>query len=238
MLTDSDFAYLQGYRRELAAKYHKVSSEDIFQDALCVQEYRLEVRKVQSHIPAKYRRLTLDDITHPQLKVSKEYIQDYISNLEENRKQGVAPFLVGPCGTGKSLLGTIILTEALRRGFTAQFSKLDECIDLLTSSWYDDELKQEFNQQILSVDFLMIDDLGIEMRSLTSNLVESTLSKILRVRADNLRPTILTSNLDPNNFKTNYDGRIYSIIKEHALIVPCNGVDYREQILAPKINPK
>lgn len=235
MLSDSDFVYLQQFRHTLASKYH-LSSEQIFVTPECMEEYRQELRKVQSRIPAKYRMFTLDHVEHPGLKLSKEYIQDYITNIDTNRKAGIAPLLCGDVGTGKTMLGCIVLMEALKRNYTAYFTKVGECVDLLTSSWYDAEVKQEFHTQILEADFLMIDDIGDEFRSLTSNLVESTLNKILRVRTDNLRPTILTTNL--KDLKSTYDNRIFSVLKEHAIVIPCNGGDYREQIIAPKINPK
>lgn len=239
MLSDTDFIYLKQFQQSLATKYHK-SLDQVLQDPVCIQEYRLEIRKVQSRIPAKYRAFTMGHIKHPALELSKEYIEDYLENLATNKMAGVAPLLWGSSGTGKTMLGCIVLMEALKRNYSTYFTKVGECIDLLTSSWYDEEVKQEFHAQVLSTDFLMIDDMGDEFKNLASNsnLRESTLNRILRVRTDNLRPTILTTNLDPTKIKEGYDFRIFSIIKEHAIIIPCNGYDWREHVKAHKINPK
>lgn len=238
MLSDQDSAYLEQFKQALKSKCLECQKSDIFGHPACLALYRFEFQKVQANIPTKYRAMTLLDISHPQLKESKAYIQDYIDNLPKNFAQGLAPFICGQSGLGKTSLGCIVLKEALKQGHTAYFTKLDDCINLLTSSWHDDQLKQEFNNQILSVEFLMIDDLGDELRSLKSNLVVSTLNKILRTRLDNLRPTILTTNTEANELRAKYDHRIYSILKEHTIIVPCSGIDYREHIISPKINPQ
>lgn len=237
MLSDTDFQYLQEFKKTLAQSYN-LTEDQVLKDLQCRQEYKLELNKVQARIPTKYRSFTLQQVTNPQLKHSVAYIKDYIDNLDKNKKVGVAPLLYGTAGTGKTALGCVVLMAAMQKGHSTYFTKVDECIDLLTSSWYDSDIKQEFNHKILSVDFLMIDDLGDELRSLSSNLVESTLNKVLRTRLDGLRPTILTSNLKVQNIKAIYDHRIYSILKEHALMVPCEGIDYREQVISPHINPK
>lgn len=236
MLTDSDILYLQKFRKCLALKHQKLSDAAFFEDPVCVQAYKLEIKKVRSRIPAKYRQYTLAQVNHPALKLSKEYVQDYIDNLDKNKDLGNAPILIGESGLGKTMCGCIILMKALEKNYTAYFVKVGECVDMLTSSWYDEELKREFNSEILGSDFLLLDDLGDELRSLTSNLVESTINKILRTRTDNLKPTIITSNLVDKDIKTVYDNRIYSILKEHSVVISFKGKDYREQVIAPRIN--
>lgn len=235
MLEPSDLLYLQQFKQLLAKKYGKTSEAELLDDPQCDQELRWEVRKVQGRIPAKYRKFTLSQVTNPALKLSKEYVQDYIDRLEENQAQGRAPFLYGKVGTGKTLFGCVILMEAIKKNKSVCFTKVDECVNMLTSSWYDEDVKQEFNDTILSVEFLMIDDLGDEMRSVSSNLVQSTINKVLRTRADNNRPTILTSNLEDNKLKEWYDARTYSILKEHAIMIPCVALDHRAHVMAHKI---
>lgn len=236
MLTDTDFSYLQKFKQTVALKYGKKSDAEFFNDPTCVQEYRLEIQKIQSRIPGKYRKCVLSNLNHPQLKLSKEYVEDYITNLDKNRQLGIAPFLVGNAGLGKTMCGCIILMKALQKNYTAYYVKVGECVELLTSSWYDQEVKQEFNNKVLGADFLLLDDLGDELRSLTSNLVESTISQILRNRTDSLKPTIITTNLDDVEMHTKYGPRISSILKEHSIVISFKGTDYREKVIAPKLN--
>lgn len=238
MLEDNDTLYLLNFRKVLAQKYHKSSELDIFNDPTCYKEYQLEFKKVKANIPLKFRNATLTDLTSPQAKEAKAFVQEYTDNLISNKKLGIAPLLVGTNGTGKTLAGCAILIKAVETGYSAYFTKVKDCVDKLTTSWYDDDTKRDFNEQILSVDFLLLDDVGDEFRSLSSNLIESTLNTILRTRADNLRPTIITTNKAVKDMKTVYDSRIYSILKEHALIIPFDGIDYRDKVISPKINIK
>lgn len=236
-MNESDRLYLEEFKNKLSKKHNK-DEYDFYTDPVCMGEYKIEVRKVLSNIPAKFRNLTLKNFVAPGAENAKGFITDYLDNLDKYRKKGIAPFLNGSNGTGKSGLGAIVLMEVIKRGFTAYWTRVDECKDLLTAGWYSDEIKQEFNNKILNVDFLMIDDLGDELRNLNSNLVESTINRILRTRTDNLKPTIITSNYKANEkLKSIYDNRIYSILKEHALIVECNGDDFRD-ILSDSINPR
>lgn len=236
MITDTDWIYLQKFKKSLAVKYNKKSEAQFFQDPTCSREYKLEIKKVQSRIPVKYRRHTLTSLNHPHVKLSKEYVQEYIDNLDKNKELGVGPFLVGDAGLGKTLCGCVVLTKALEKNYSAYYVKVGECVDLLTSSWYDQEVRQEFNEKVLGSDFLLLDDLGDELESMASNLVESTISRILRHRTDSLKPTIITTNLDDKKIQTKYGPRIFSILKEHSIVISFKGTDYREKVIAPKLN--
>lgn len=237
MLTESDYLHLKQFRSEIAQRHNKKSEDEFFLDPVCLKEYEMEIKKAQSRIPLQYRAKTLADLTNPQAKLSREYVQDYIDNIDEKRKKGQGLFLVGKStGTGKTMSGSIVLMKALEKNYTTRFILVKECIDLLTASWKDEEAKQEFNEDLLGCDFLMLDDLGDELKSLISNLSDSTINTILRVRSNNLRPTILTSNVLAKDITTEYDNRIYSIIKGHARLIPFEGIDYRVSVLAPKLN--
>ena len=122
--------------------------------------------------------------------------------------------------------------EALKMGFTGYFTDLGKCMELITDGWHDDEAKADFTKRILNSDFLVIDDVGKEYKSRTGFL-EAHFDRIFRERANNLLPTILTSNLAPTDIATDYGKRLFSILNEHLLVVETNMSDYRRKVIAP-----
>lgn len=233
----TDQVYLQNYIKGLIHKYHKTAEHQVYSDPVAFAEYKLECGKVRARIPVRFISATPDDIADPDLRGS---LTDYINRFDEYRTAGIAPVLPGKNGRGKTLFGCLILIEALRRGHTAHFTKVKHCIDQLTSGFRDEEEKRKFKEDLINKDFLMIDDLGDELQTATpnSNLREFTVNHILRDRADNKKPTIITTNFRLDQLVTQYDGKVSSIIDEIGLIVETSGPDYRKEVIKGSINPK
>lgn len=237
MISDADQFYIQNYFQELVHRYHKTAEHQVYSDPTAFAEFQLECNKVRAGIPVKFRPATIQSIADPAFA---EQLQDYLVNFEKYLSKGIAPLLTGPNGTGKTLAGCIILIEAIKKGHTAYFTKVKNCIDQITSGFSDEEDKQKFKDQLLLVDFLMIDDLGDELQTTlpSSNLRVFTVNHILRDRADNCRPTILTTNLKMDQLNTNYGPKSRSIIDEFARVITTRGPDYRQVAISTQINPK
>jgi DNA replication protein DnaC len=200
----------------------------------CYARYRFELAKVESEIPAKYRFMKLDDIDFPESKKMVGQVEKYIQNLEHYYKKGTGLFLWGGTGTAKTAISCIILKEALKLNFTAYFTDLAKCIDMLCESWNDDEAKQDFIQRILKVDFLVIDDVGREYKP-KSNFFEANFDNIFRERSNSLLVTIITSNKSPTEMGSEFGPRLYSIFYEHLIPIEFTSSDYRKKVLSKRI---
>jgi DNA replication protein DnaC len=199
----------------------------------CYPQYFLEVAKVNAGIPIKYREFTLAKINFPESQEVVKKVATYIQALPDHRDHGLGMYLWGNTGNAKTAMSCVILIEALKKGYSAYFTDLIKCMSFITAGWTDDEVKADFTKRILNSQFLVIDDVGKEYKSRTG-FTEAHFDMIFRERANNLLPTILTSNLSPTNIATDYGKRLLSIFYEHLLVVETNSTDYRRKVLAPQ----
>lgn len=235
MLSEADRKYLELLKKSITENCPVCKGSG--QDCDCQKQFLLEINKAQSHIPIKYRQFTLDDIDVLESKSAKEKVISYMNDLTTRKLKGDGLFLWSENkGTGKTALGNIVLIEALKQGFTTYFTDLDECVTLTTSGWFDELKKREFAHQILETDFLLIDDVGgMEVRTKgNSDLIETTFISLFKKRCNNLLPTIMTSNLRPEDLQEDYGERLFSIACEHLITVECKGADFRQTVIAPK----
>lgn len=230
-LAPQDKAYLVRQKQEIIDSCKQCTGLSLTCE--CYADYFLELAKVTASIPIKYRDFNLSKIDTPDATPLVQSIRKYLNNIRTFKEKGRGIYLWGNTGNAKTALSCVILMEALRQGYTAYFTDLSKCMDLITDGWHDDESKADFTRRILNSDFLVIDDVGKEYKSKTGFL-EAHFDQIFRERANNLLPTVLTSNLAPTDIATDYGKRLFSILNEHLLVIETNMSDYRRKVLAPK----
>ena len=163
MLTRSDLDYLQALKREIVGKCATCQGSGV--DCTCQEAYTLEIKMAQARIPVKYRSFTLATIASPEVKKAREIVADYITNIKEKREKGTGLFLWSETkGTAKSSFASIILKAAVEKGYSCYFTDLNECLEMITGSWYDDVKKDEMKKRLLESDFVVIDDIGVSHR--------------------------------------------------------------------------
>ncbi|HRP69233.1 MAG TPA: ATP-binding protein [Turneriella sp.] len=143
-------------------------------------------------------------------------------------------FLIGPPGTGKSLLAAMILNELI---LTARLS----CRYVKISRDFFQQLRSTFNNdsstygktetvfnEIAQQDILVIDDFGIQS---DSEWEQRMLYDLVDARYEADLPTIITSNIELEAVKNLFKGRIYSRFTEMLHIVEFFAVrDYRQDM--------
>lgn len=221
--------YLADEKRIIVDACAKCHGLDLTCD--CYKMYDLEVRKVRSNIPVKYRKAKLSDLNSKDIAKPKEYLSAYIAKLRDNRKKGVGLYLWGSSGTAKTYSGCAVLINALAHGYSAYFTTLDNCIDSLVRNR---DRAQQFASILQSVSYLMLDDIGYAYRPAKDEIayVDSVLDRIVRQRSSDLLPMIVTSHKSLVDLEeANSSGsRIASIVKEHMRRIQFSGPDFRNKI--------
>jgi DNA replication protein DnaC len=159
----------------------------------------------------------------------------YGDNLDNARKNGISLFLWGSNGTGKTLLGVCALKEAIRQGYRAQMTSLGGILECYTDGWYNPERREQFNDRIKNVDFLLIDDVGKEYRSKHSDFAEVAFDNLIRYRTFRQKPFILTTNTDIERIRNTYGKSLTSLIIGKCYGIEVSGVDYRIAIQAKDV---
>jgi DNA replication protein DnaC len=181
---------------------------------------------------------------HSDLKINLDFdkgnqilqtVFEYVKNLENARKYGISLVLWGTNGTGKTLLATCVLKEAIRNGFSSQMTSLGGIIERYADGWNDHASKEQFTNRIKDVDFLLIDDVGKEYRAKNNDLVEIAFDNLIRYRTFRHKPFILTTNTDISKLQNTYGKSIASLIMGKCVSTEISGIDYRIVIQAKDV---
>jgi len=176
--------------------------EDVARPCECRAERmnRGRSRGVASAIPARYRGVSFDrppvsdmarDLT---ARLAVEEARNYIQSLDENLARGKGLWFMGGTGTGKTTLGMLIASEALKAGKTVGIYFTPKLLTRIRQTYQEAEQENaytRFFERVTSVDLLYIDDLGSERRT---DWVVEQLYAVVNERYENQRPMLITSN--------------------------------------------
>lgn len=160
-------------------------------------------------------------------------VRDYMSDIKNNISKGIGLYLYGEPGVGKTLLASYILKHGLRCNVNVKFYYFTDVLNKFTESWKNEEAREEIESDIINSDLLVLDDVGKEYKS-NKKLHESILDTVLRTRASNLKPLIVTSNYDTLDMKETYGAGIVDLFKEHLVTIKVDGESYRKQKMDEK----
>lgn len=138
-------------------------------------------------------------------KEAKKFIKNFDNPSEKNL------LFSGETGLGKTFLSNCIVAELLSQGKTVLYQTAPVMLDTLINELFSKNVDNTFSKNLLTVDLLVIDDLGTE----TMNSMKFTeLYKIINTRLLNqngkITKTIISTNLDLQGLFRTYDERLVS----------------------------
>lgn len=185
-----------------------------------------------SGIPQRYIQRGFDTyqaVTADQeraLNVAKEYAVKF----GDMRKSGEGLTLIGTPGTGKTHLATSICKAVIRGGGTAFFTTLLELVQVVTETWGKSEVSTRMAMNLfVEPDVLAVDEVGVQHKSRTE---QTYLTHIINKRYEQMKPTILLSNLPPksssgDDLHTVLGERVISRLREVNQVLVMDWEDYR-----------
>lgn len=143
------------------------------------------------------------------IKIIGKEVKKFIKNFDSPDEKNL--LFSGGTGLGKTFLSNCIVAEILAKGKTVLYQTAPVMFDNLIDELFDKNSDGSFSQSLLSVDLLVIDDLGTE----TMNSMKFTeIYKIINTRLLNqngkVTKTIISTNLDLQGLFNTYDERIVS----------------------------
>lgn len=140
----------------------------------------------------------------------KTAIEDFILNFENKETKNL--IFSGGTGLGKTFLSNCIVNEMLKKGKTVMYQTAPVMLENLIADLFSKPENQTgISNNLLTVDLLVIDDLGTE----TMNSMKFTeLYKVINTRLLNQNgkslKTIISTNLDLKGLFNTYDERLVS----------------------------
>ena len=150
--------------------------------------------------------------------------KDFVNNFDRKFQN---LFIYGNTGVGKTFLSHCIAHELLDTSHCVLYFSAYDLFDMLAQSAFSrksDSLQEE--DIIFDCDLLIIDDLGTE---LTNSFVSSQLFLCINERIMRRKSTIISTNLQLENFSDTYSERTFSRIVSNYQMVKLIGKDIRIQ---------
>lgn len=155
-----------------------------------------------------------------------ESVLDYCKAYAEDFSlRSPSLLLYGKTGLGKTHLSLAIAGKAVEAGYGVIYMTAQNLFNRLEREKFGRGDGENTEQAILDCDLLIIDDLGSEF---STQLTVSTLYNIVNCRGLEEKPTIISTNLIPDELKNTYSDRIASRILSAYTILQFDGADIRQ----------
>ena len=179
---------------------------------------RLEVaRKLgDSMIPKRFAAKSLDDYkaTTPGQQKALTVCTAYADEFEDHLKAGRCLLMFGKTGTGKTHLATAIANRInARTNWSAVYRTVGGIRQRLKSSYAPGAERTEAQGMdgMISPDLLVIDEVGATK---PTEFEQATLFHVINSRYEQMRPTVVISNLDPHELPAALGERCVDRLRE------------------------
>ena len=199
---------------------------------------RSEVNKeslVMMGVPGRFCDKTIEDFnTYGKKSLSsiKEFVEDYINDLDTNVEENRGICFIGSNGVGKSLLSCIILKEMYKHRYSCRRVTFSSYISAYTESWganksEKDVIESELYEKYKGVEFLVLEEIGKEI---DSKIAKPILEDLLRYREEHGLVTIICTNLTPQTLKELYGASVCSLINGNMTVIVIDSEDKRQEV--------
>jgi DNA replication protein DnaC len=187
-------------------------------DCDCEMQLQLHKHYTVSGIGLTYQRLSWDDWEgSDEVRYAADIVVD-----------GDGLILWGEPGTGKTMTGSLILKDLIKRGNRCYYLTMEAMIDEFTAGWKDDDRKRWFDRKIRLIPVLCLDDLGKERGR--GQLPQSTFDNLLRARVQAGRPTIITTNIHPDDLGLGYGASVLNSLLEQGTALQMVGDNWHRKV--------
>jgi DNA replication protein DnaC len=180
-------------------------------------------------LPDEFVEMTLEDVEDRD-NIDGFYdclngVNEYIENITSHIKYGEGISIHGEAGTGKTMFACIVAQEVAEKGYSVMIATAREIADKarnMTKVKYGSSL---FGKTLVEIDLLVIDDLGAEYRTTFS---DAEVDRVISERYNKRKPTIVTSNLFPDELVKKLVMRVTDRIGDRNNVFAMTGLSYRK----------
>jgi DNA replication protein DnaC len=175
-------------------------------------------------VPRTFWSVSTDDVTYNE-SVFYSVVVPYRRRLKRALRDGYSLLFVGDNGVGKTMFVSYLLTQAIKRGFTAYYTTLTQ-LDADIKRGFRDRDADLRLQALLDSDFVAIDEVGKE-RFKPDSFTTSQFESLLKRRYDDGEPVLLGSNAAHDDLCKMYGATVESMIDGRYQVVSLEPGDCR-----------
>lgn len=169
-------------------------------------------------IPERFKQRTLEtyvvDTNNSKQQKIFNFCKDYAANFQQIRKTGQSFMMLGTVGTGKTHLSIGVALEVMKNGNSAVFSSASKIFRAIKDTYHKGSHQKE--SEVMAIytqcDLLIIDEVGVQRGS---DFEKETFFDVINERYENMRPTIILSNLTIEEIKVFLGERVFDRLREN-----------------------
>lgn len=194
-----------------------------------------------SGLPKRFKDRTFENyrVENQYQQANKTAIQRYAKNFDEVLRNGAGLVLCGKPGTGKTHLSAALANHVIATfGRRAKFMTVMDLVRSTrsTMSKDSDTTEEAVINRLLVPDLLILDEVGVQ---LGTNYELVTITDLLNKRYNEMRPTVLISNLERDELTRYVGERVMSRMTEGGgAILSFTWESYRDRVAADANLPK
>ena len=197
----------------------------------CIHKYNEMYKILESHIPQRYREISIDIIEKEFTEVNKDStykLLKYNENIGKCINKGIGLFISGSRGAGKRFLGVVTLKSALKSGYSAYFLCVDSLITYLMDT-KDRSFQRRFKEFCYDKDLILIDDIDKLFDETYPYYVMTVINDLIKSRYYEAKSLIAISHMYKKDFVDAYPD-IAALFEEKMIEVSFKG-NHRKRIL-------
>lgn len=212
---------------ELVAERERVEAEKEAQHKRAVWQSKLKL----SGIPERFHSRTLDSfiVQNEGQKRAHAFAKEYADSLDAVMETGRCAIFCGMPGTGKTHLAVGIGLAAIEKRKNVGFVTVQRMMRRIKDSWRkeSDESETDVINLFAQADLLIVDEIGVQFGS---DFERNAMFDVLNERYESRKPTLLLSNLTPQEVKAFLGERVFDRLREDGgKCVPFDWESYRGQ---------
>lgn len=170
-----------------------------------------------------YKDTTTNTSSYEHMLNVRDLVKKYVDDFDNSPSTNL--LFYGNTGLGKSFLSNCVANELIKQCHSVISLSAIELFHIFSKSEFGkDEEQEEFSDEILSCDLLIIDDLGTE---LSNSFTTSRLFYCINERILKGKSTIISTNFDLTKLQEQYSDRIFSRIMHSYKVIKFFGNNIR-----------
>lgn len=194
---------------------------------LCLKKEEIEALRIKLDLPVRFQKCSFENFEKTK---QKEIVQDYFQNFDKNYENGTCLIFIGNAGTGKTHLCAALANKLIENVRPVRYIKAFDMLRQFKET-YSKKSETSYDQvkkRFCKPDLLIIDEVGVQFGS---DAEKQILFEVVNDRYENIKPTIIVSNLSVENLKAYVDDRVIDRMKENGgkIIKFDSKISYREK---------
>lgn len=201
----------------------RIAKEEEAERVKVHERYELSVKLGSALIPKRFTSKTLNgyNAESPEQKEALRICRKYVAKFPEISESGRCLLMLGKPGTGKTHLGVAIANELMRKtAATAVYRTVGSILHDIRSTYGGSTERTEgmILAGLIAPSLLILDEIGVSKET-PSDFELTTLFAIINGRYEQMRPTVIISNLDGKSLPSAMGERCVDRLREGGVIV-------------------